>query len=309
MTSRIFAIAVGIIAGLAALSLMILDWDIPLSLARQGPPFLAAALAPAPAHFAWIATLTVAAFTIGALLTALIAGLVETVTTLSRINRLRLDPALTEHWNAADWRSIFARTTVADRAEMIIAATPVTDGEGRRLVVDAHLLLGLARTWRERLTLSWSLTPLAAILLGLGALAALTSYAAGEDWSGALAAGLAGWLAVTIARYVVGVLLMPFVSSAVAGATAAIRPVTTIRTLETQTLEAATAAPAAAATPIDAQIIGTALADAIREPLSRLADATDRLGRAANPEPSLDSIDDALAEIRAGIERLLAPKR
>ncbi len=303
MTSRIFAVIFGIIAGLAALAFLILDWDAVLSVASHGAAPLAGALAPTPARLAWGATLVASAFAIAALLGALAAGLAETLSTLSRIRALRHDPALAGRWNAADWRAMFAHTTVADRAETMIAATsPMNDGEERRVVVDAQLLLGLGRIWLDRLTLNWSLAPLPPILLAIGTTLALVAYAAGDAWAGALAAGFAGWAIVTVTRYAVAVILMPFVASAVAAVTAAIRPLTTIQALETA---AARDGAKQAATVIDAQAIATALADAVEEPLSRLADAADRLGKAAAPAGT-DSIDEAMAEIRAGIERLLA---
>jgi hypothetical protein len=55
----------------------------------------------------------------------------------------------------------------------------------------------------------------------------------------------------------------------------------------------------------EAEIIAAALSNAIWEPLGRLADAAEKL--AAAGAPSRDrTIEAAMAEVRAGIEKLLA---
>jgi hypothetical protein len=216
---------------------------------------------------------------------------------------LRLDPALAGRWNAADWRAAFAPTAIADQAEAMIAILPVEKDDPRRVVVDVPLLLGLNRIWLDRLTLAWTIDPLPAILLGLAATLALVAYDSGDKWDAALAAGTLGWFVIGLVRYLVRAALAPLVDSAVASATAAIRPLSSIHALEAHRQIAQ--APGKRIEQEEAEIIAAALSNVIWEPLGRLADATERLTGVTTPMTRDQEIETALAGVRAGIERLL----
>ena len=67
----------------------------------------------------------------------------------------------------------------------------------------------------------------------------------------------------------------------------------------------ATPATLTGAPAIDSKSLAAALAQALSGPLGRLAEATEKLSAAGAPPSREQAIDAALAEIRAGIERLL----
>jgi hypothetical protein len=306
MQSRMAAVILGLIAGIAAFFTLMLNWTDALAFPRLDHAALLAGLSGA-AKAAWTISGGVAAFATVASLVALIAGMAETAKVRARIDELRLDPALAGKWNAADWRAAFAPTAIADQAEAMIAILPVEQGEERRVVVDVPVLLGLNRIWLDRLTLAWTIAPLSLIVLGLAATLALFAYESGGKWPAALAAGTAGWFAIALVQYLVRAALAPLVDGAVAAATAAIRPLNSVHALEAQrqTVQLAAPAPGKRIEQEEAEIIAAALSNVIWEPLKRLADASEKLTAAVTPPSRDQEIEAAMAEIRAGIENLL----
>jgi predicted transcriptional regulator len=97
-------------------------------------------------------------------------------------------------------------------------------------------------------------------------------------------------------------ILAPLIGSAVAAATAVVRPLNSIPVFAPVF---AAGSPAASTGPVDAASFAMALERALAGPLDRLAEAADRLGSASAGPSREQTIDAALAEIRAGIERLL----
>jgi hypothetical protein len=312
MTSRMAAVILGLIAGIAVFFTLTLSWSEAVSTFW---PEHTAPLAgvDSAAKFAWAISGGVAAFAVAASLVALIGGMAETAKLRARIDELRLDPELTGKWNAADWRAAFAPTAIADQAEAMIAIVPVEQGEERRVVVDAPLLLELNRIWLDRLTLAWTIGPLPLIVLALAGTLALFAHGADGKWDAALAAGTASGFAIMLVQYLVRVALSPLVDAAVAAATAAIRPLISVHALEAH--RPAEQAPVVVATKRieheEAEIIAAALSNVIWEPLTRLADSVERLTSATGepaaitPPPRDQEIEAAMVEIRAGIEKLL----
>jgi hypothetical protein len=307
MTSRIAAVILGLIAGIAVFFTLALNWADSLSFLRLSHAALFAGLTGGAAKAAWTISGGIIAFATVASLAALIAGMAETAKLRARIDELRLDPDLAGKWNAADWRAAFAPTAIADQAEAMIAIIPVEKNEERRVVVDAPLLLGLNRIWLDRLTLAWTIGALPPIVLGLGVTLALFAYEAGGKWDAALAAGTAGWFAITLVQYLVRAALSPLVNSAVAAGTAAIRPLSSVHALEAhrQISQGPVLAAPRRIEQEEAEIIAAALSNVIWEPLKRLADASEKLTNAATPPSRDQEIEAAMAEIRAGIESLL----
>jgi hypothetical protein len=307
MTSRIAAVILGLIAGIAAFFTLALNWANSLSFLQLGHAALLMGPTGGAAKAAWTISVAIIAFAAIASLVALIAGMAETTKLRARIDELRLDPDLAGKWNAADWRAAFAPTAIADQAEAMIAIIPVEKNEERRVVVDAPLLLGLNRIWLDRLTLAWTIGPLPLIVLGLAATLALFAHASDGKWDAALAAGAAGWFAITLVQYLVRAALSPRVDSAVAAATAAIRPLSSVHALEAhrQISQGPASATPKRIEQEEAEIIAAALSNVIWEPLKRLADASEKLTNAATPPSRDQEIEAAMAEIRAGIESLL----
>jgi len=306
MQSRMAAVILGLIAGIAAFFTLMLNWTDGLAFLRLDHAALLAGLSGA-AKAAWTISGGVVAFAVVASLVGLIAGMAETAKVRARIDELRLDPALAGKWNAADWRAAFAPTAIADQAEAMIAILPVEPGEERRVVVDVPLLLGLNRIWLDRLTLAWTIGPLPLIVFGVAATLALFASESGGKWPAALAAGTAGWFAIILIQYLVRAALSPLVDGAVAAATAAIRPLNSVHALEAyrQTVQLAAPASAKRIEQEEAEIIAAALSNVIWEPLKRLADASEKLTAAVTPPSRDQEIEAAMAEIRAGIENLL----
>jgi len=304
MQSRMAAVILGLIAGIAVFLTLTVSWTDSLGFLRLDHVALLAGLRGA-ARVAWTISGGVIAFAAVASLAALITGMAETTKVRARIDELRLDPALAGKWNAADWRAAFAPTAIADQAEAMIAIVPVEKDEERRVVVDSALLLGLNRIWLDRLTLAWTIGPLPLIVLGLGATLALIAHESGGKWDAALAAGTAGWFAIVLVQYLVRVTLSPLVDGAVAAATAVIRPLNSVHALEAQRQSAQAPATVKRIEQEEAEIIAAALSNVIWEPLKRLADATEKLTAAAAPPSRDQEIEAAMAEIRAGIESLL----
>jgi hypothetical protein len=314
MTARSAAVILGLIAGIAIFLILKLDWTAATASLTANGAF--ASLNSPLSPLAWSISGGAAGFATVALLVTLVGGASETAKARRQIERLRHDPALADRWNAADWRAAFAHTAIADLAEAMIALTPVDKDETRRVVVDTPLLLGLNRIWLDRLTLTWTIAPLPAILVGFGATLALFAYEAGEKWSAVLAAGTAGWLVIRLVQYLVRAALAPLVDAAVAGATAAVRPLSAAHAIDLPR----PATPAVSATPVpgaapakrieqeEAEIIAAALSHVIWEPLGRLAEAAEKLNAAATPPSRGQAIESALAEVRAGIEKLLADR-
>jgi hypothetical protein len=183
----------------------------------------------------------------------------------------------------------------------MIALLPVENGGERRVVVDTHLLTGLAPLWLNRSTLSSVVGPLPGLCAAQGIVLALIDYASAGRWELDLAAGAAGWLLITAAYYLARTLLAPMIGVAVEAATAVVRPLTSVQSFAA-TPGGAIAVPAAGT---DAGAFAAALERALSGPLERLAEAADRLGNAGAGPTREQTIDAALAEIRAGIERLL----
>ena len=304
MTSRSVAFILGLIAGITTFLVLRLDWN--ATAAAMRVTAAAAALSPL-GRLAWAIAGGTAGFAVATLLVALVGGAAEIARARRQIDRLRLDPTFADRWNAADWRAAFAPTAIADQAEAMIALLPVDKGETRRVVVDTALLLSLNRSWLDRLTLVWTIAPLPPILLGLEATLALFAFTAGDMWAGVLAAGTAGWFVIRLVQYLVRAAMAPLVDSAVAAATAAVRPLSAALAIETprQTSPGATTAAPKRIEQEEAEIIAAALSNAIWEPLGRLADAAQKLSAAAPPTRD-QSIEAAWAEVRAGLERLLA---
>jgi hypothetical protein len=307
MTSRMAAVILGLIAGIAAFFTLALNWANSLSFLQLGHAALLTGVTAGAAKAAWTISGAIIAFAAVASLAALTAGMAETTKLRARIDELRLDPDLAGKWNAADWRAAFAPTAIADQAEAMIAIIPVEKNEERRVVVDAPLLLGLNRIWLDRLTLAWTIGPLPLIVLGLAATLALFAHASDGKWDAALSAGAAGWFAITLVQYLVRAALSPLVDSAVAAATAAIRPLSSVHALEAhrQISQGPASATPKRIEQEEAEIIAAALSNVIWEPLKRLADASEKLTNAATPPSRDQEIEAAMAEIRAGIESLL----
>jgi hypothetical protein len=245
-------------------------------------------LAPAGsyAQAAWLISAGAVMFVAVALAGAIILGIIETWRTRRAIDALRLNPSRTDLWSVSDWMSAFARTAVADRAE-ILAATIGSPGTASRIAVDTSLLVGLDGVWVDRLSLERIVTPIAPLLLAASAALALIEAAKGSPWQATVAAAAVGWLAIRLIQYLARMILMPGVTAAVDAATAALRPLTAIRAVES---------PGGS----QQQII-----DALLGPIGRLSDAAQALTAASRPPDRDQTIQLALADIRAGIERLL----
>ncbi len=307
MTSRMAAAILGLIAGIALFFALALSWNDTAAALGLGQAALLAGITGA-AKAAWAVSGGIAGFAVVASLVALLGGMAETTRLRRRIDELRLDPAVAGKWNAADWRAAFAPTAIADQAEAMIAIVPVMAGEVRRVVVDAPLLLGLNRIWLDRLTLAWSIGPLPLVVLALSGTAALFAHGADGRWDAALAAGTAAGFIIVLVQYLARAVLSPMVDSAVAAATAVIRPLISVHALEAHN-------PAAAQPKRieqeEAEIIAAALSNVIWEPLSRLADMVERLTTATGEPAAIiapprdQEIEAAMVEIRAGIEKLL----
>lgn len=305
MQSRIAAVILGLIAGIAVFFTVKFNFTEAASFLRLDHAGVVTASVSGLTRSAWAISGGIAAFATVSLLVALITGMAEISKVRARIDELRLDPAMAGRWNAADWRAAFAPTAIADQAEAMIAILPVEKEETRRVVVDTALLLGLNRIWLDRLTLAWTIGPLPGILLGLAVTLALAAYESGDKWDAALAAGTGGWFVINLVRYLVRVALAPLVDAAVAVATAAVRPLSSVQTPEAPRQAAQVPIPANRIEQEEAEIIAAALSNVIWEPLKRLAEAAEKLSSPAAPASREEEIEAALAEVRAGIERLL----
>jgi hypothetical protein len=273
MTSRILAPLFGVIAGIAAAAFCRFAWNDALALASITAPDTVAALWLPVNRAAWAITGTITAFAVVAQATALAGGILETILTRGRIAAL-----------APDWNAVFVRTS--------IAAAALSGGGARQTGWDPPLRL--EPLWLDTLTIGRLIGPLPSLVLAAGGALALFSDISGTGWEIAFAAGLCGWLLISLARYLAAIALSPFVARTVAAMVEAART--------------ATAAAPATQSP-DAGAIARDVADILAEPLERLADAADRLGQAQPSPPREFAIDAALADIRAGIERLLAASR
>jgi hypothetical protein len=303
MISRIVAIVAGLIAGLALFVALRLDWTATVAAFGLERSHLISLVGSWIPKLAWSIAAGLSAFAAVASLIALIGGGIEVLKARMRLEALRLDPALAGAWNAADWRAAFAPTAVADHTEAMIALLPIENGDKRRVVVDTHLLTGLAPLWLDRLTLRRTIAPLPALAAGQGIALALIDYASAGRWDLDLAAGATGWLIVTLAHYLARTGLGPLVGSTVGNATAAMRPLASMQAFGTA---APTAVAVTAAAPnLDGGALAAALEHALSGPLNRLAEAAEKLSAAGAAPSREQTIDAALAEIRAGIERLL----
>jgi hypothetical protein len=308
MQPRIAAVILGLIAGIAVFFALTFSWSDTLAALRLDHAALLTA-ADGSAKAAWSLSAGIAAFGVVASLAALVGGIVETTRLRRRIDELRLDPAVAGKWNAADWRAAFAPTAIADQAEAMIAIVPVAEGEERRVVVDAPLLLELNRIWLDRLILAQTIRPLPLIALALAGTLALFAHGGDGKWDAALAAGMGAAFAIVLVQYLARAALTPLADGAVAAATAVIRPLISIHAAEAQ--HPPVAAPPKRIEQEEAEIIAAALSNVIWEPLARLAETVERLTSisgepAAITSPPRDQeIEAAMVEIRAGIEKLL----
>ena len=269
MTSRIVAVILGLAGSAAATLLVVTRWEYALAFLRVSPN-TGAALSLPLARLAWTITVAITLFAAITLLAASIGGWIEAMSARRRINALRHDPGLSGRWSAADWRAAFAHTSIANRAEAIVAAFSSSGsgpGTERRVVTDLTLLTDLDAVWLDRLTFRRMITPIPMLLLGVGGTLALFRYGTGEGgWETVLAAGTGGWLAVSLIYYTARVLLGPAIQLTVDAAIAAVRPLTAL--------------------PQTVAVSASGYASDDREV----------------------SIETALNEVRASIERLLAAK-
>jgi len=300
VTSRIAAGTIGLIAGIAIFLALRLDWAATIAAFDLQRSHLFTLLTGPLPRLAWAIAAGLSVFGVSASLVALIGGAGETARARARLRALRLDPILAGSWNAADWRIAFAPTAVADQAEAMIALLPIENGGERRVVVDTHLLTGLGALWLERLTLNRTIAPLPALAAAQGIVLASIDAASAGQWELDLAAGATGWLLIAASAYITRIVLAPLVGATVDAATAVIRPLTSMQTFMN-------GAPGAGppATASGEVAFATALERALSGPLDRLAEAADRLANAGAGPSREQTIDAALAEIRAGIERLL----
>ena len=308
MQSRIAAVILGLIAGIAVFFALAFNWTGTLAALRLDHAALLDGVAGA-VKAAWAISAGIALFAVVASLVALIGGIIETTRLRRRIDELRLDPLVAGKWNAADWRAAFAPTAIADQADAMIAIVPVVEGEERRVVVDAPLLLGLNRIWLDRMTLVRTIGPLPLIVLALAGTLALFAHGADGKWDAALAAGTASAFAIVLVQYLVRMALTPLVDGAVAAATSVIRPLISVHAAEAH--RPADSAPQKRIEQEEAEIIAAALSNVIWEPLTRLADTVERLTSVAGEPAAITApprdqeIEAAMVEIRAGIEKLL----
>jgi hypothetical protein len=316
MVPRVAAVVLGAVAGVAALLVLALDWNSAVTLVGIAKPAILAVLADPAPRVAWTLSVAVSAFGVVALLIALVAGFAEVLVARARIDALRHDPAMAGRWNAADWRAAFAHTAVRERAEAAIAAllpvagAPSGAGE-RRAVADPAILVDLDRFWLERLALDQVILPLPNLLLALGAVAALLRYASGESgWEIALASGVAGWLAIRTVHYVVRLILGIVVELAADAATAAVRPLTSALSLELIAWRAGDERRPAAGPPLalEPPRAGGALTIDRQDVFQGKADLKEKPAEATITPlvPTASGVEAVLAEIRAGIEELLA---
>ncbi|HLG86203.1 MAG TPA: hypothetical protein VKZ79_03295 [Alphaproteobacteria bacterium] len=312
MVPRVAAVVLGAVAGIAALLVLAQDWDSAVTLVGIGKPAVLAVLADPAPRVAWTLSVAISAFAVVALLIALVAGFAEVLVARARIDALRHDPAMAGRWNAADWRAAFAHTAIRERAEAAIAAllpvagAPSEVGE-RRVIADPAILVDLDRFWLERLALDRVVLPLPNLLLALGAVTALLRYASGEPgWEIALVAGAAGWLAIRAVHYAVRLVLGIVVELAVGAATAAVRPLTSALSIELIAWRAGDERRRAAGPPLalEPPRAGGALTVNRDEAFS----AREKVEEPAIAPlvPTAGGVEAVLAEIRAGIEELLA---
>ncbi len=316
--SRILAIMFGLVAGIGAFLFLYSSWEHASSfLDAIGLASVATALNNPAIRFVWAMSASVTAFAVTTLLILLVAGWAETLTVRNRLNALRHDLALADAWNIADWRAAFSGSMVGDWTETIVTGiVPGIGDAGRRVVTDTALFLALDTLWLDRLTLNRMIGRLPLLLFGLGLTSSLLSEAnSGGDgqWIILLAAGSCAAFIVALMLYLVRSALMPFVALSIRAAKAAIRPVTSQAAFDTKLPLLAKPAPRSAdpagTEPFDADVIAAAIATALAEPLRQLTEAVDRLNAGGGANQREQAIDAALAEVRAGIERLLAQSR
>jgi hypothetical protein len=299
MISRVLAIILGVIAGVAVLAACCFAWGEIVALAPTGSADVAAALWVPVNHLAWAMTCAVGLFAVVALATAVAGGIVETNLVRRRVAEARIDSAGLDRANAPDWRAIFAETAIAGLAAAIPESTPY----------DPSTLLALETVWRDRLTLSRTIAPLPAIVLACDAALAIFGVIAGTGWELALAAGASGWFVVSLARYLAVLGLSPLIAWTMGETVPPMRATGAPRAIFQPAInQGAPKQPilSPAATPLDAGAIARDIAEMLADPIERLADAASRLGSPTPAASREQAVDSALAEIRAGIERLLA---
>jgi len=300
MASRIAALSIGLAAGIATLLFLHLDWTGVLAfLASSGSTGLGAALTEHWPRLAWTGIGAATMFAVAALVVALFGGLIEVLTARARISALRYDPTLAETWNAADWRAA--------------ATVPAADGQARRVVVDTQLLIGMDQFWLDRLALSRIITPLPPLVAGFAATLGLFAFAEGGRWEAVLAAGASAWFVIRLTEYLVRLVLSAAVAAAVESATATLRPMISSRI---PALPGRPGGDPAAAGALPATASAPAGPSAPNSPAPGLpapGSPAPSLPAPSLPAPSLpaseptreQSVDAAMPEIRASIERLL----
>jgi hypothetical protein len=331
MTTRILALILGLIAGAVVLAICIFVWSDAVAVAPIHAPDLVAALSVPANRVAWAVAAVAAACAVAALFTGLVGGIAETLIAARRIGALQAGPTLAGWSCAGDWRTVFDSTAIAVAAGPILEAA-VIPREGRAAGVDSISLLALGRLWLDRLTFRRAIRPLPLLVLSADIMLALISDLSGTGWELALAAGVAGWFLISLARYVTFLVLSPFIERTVAATLSATRqamdaPASDIvaprgfgqaaatQPSMNQPLTGPLPTAPVGAVAAEAEAIARTVAEILAEPLERLAAAAEKMGSAAPPQEQTtdpeSTVDTAMAEVRAGIERLLAasPKR
>ena len=210
MTTRILALILGFVAGAVVLAICIFAWSDAVAVARIHAPDLVAALSVPANRVAWAVAAAAAACAVAALFTGLVGGIAETLIAARRIGALQAGPALAGWSCAGDWRTVFDSTAIAVAAGPILDAA-VIPREGRAGGVDSISLLALGRLWLDHLTFRRAIRPLPLLVLSADIMLALISDLSGTGWELALAAGVAGWFLISLARYVTSLVLSPFI--------------------------------------------------------------------------------------------------
>jgi hypothetical protein len=286
--ARILATFFGLIAGIVSFLFLYSTWERASSLVDLiGLTGIAAALSDSAARLIWAICIAVTLFSLVALAVLVMAGIEETLRVRRRLNALRNDPSIDSEWSARGWRGAFAGSAVASYAGAVAA--------------EVSPLLAIEETWLNRLSLARIFGWLPALLLGLSASSALIgqSREPAAAWSIFLAAGASGAFVIALAFYLARAILAPLVANALSAAACALGQVSVSPPPSPKE--------EAAGPRIDYAVLATAIAEALSEPVETLREAADQIRARAEPDQRDQSIESTLAEVRAGIERLLGP--